>query len=166
MRRTYAYRRKLPHFQWIDKSYFITFCTKNRELLLPHSRTLVLQTCLAGNGGKYKLHAAVVMPDHVHLILTPLYDDNGETSLPEILHEIKGVSAHRINRLLGRKGPLWQEESFDRAIREVENFRGNIDYILGNPVRSGLAANPFSYQWLWRESSYHGRGRPCLHTFA
>jgi REP element-mobilizing transposase RayT len=88
MQRTYAYRRKLPHFQWTDKTYFITF-TKNRQILTPHSRTLVLETCVAGNGKKYELHAAVVMPDHVHLLLTPLCDENGEISLPEILQEIK-----------------------------------------------------------------------------
>jgi REP element-mobilizing transposase RayT len=90
------------------------------------------------------------MPDHVHLMLTPLCDDNGEISLPEILQEIKGVSAHRINKLLGGNGPVWQEESFDRAMREVENFRGRIDFMMGNPVRAGLVANPHDYLWLWR----------------
>lgn len=150
MRRVYAYRRKLPHFQWIDKTYFVTFCTKNREVLSSHSRTLVLQTCIAGNGGKYELHAAVVMPDHVHLMLTPLFDQGGEVSLPEILQEIKSVSAHRVNKLLGRKGCLWQVESFDRAMREIENFWGRVDYILENPVRAGLAATPSDYQWLWK----------------
>lgn len=113
MRRIYAYRRKLPHLQWTGKTYFVTFNTKNREILTPHSRTLVLETCIAGNGKKFELHAAVVMPDHVHLLLTPLYDDQGEVSLPEILQEIKSVSAHKVNKYLGRRGRLWQEESFE-----------------------------------------------------
>lgn len=152
MQRNYAYRRKLPHYQWIDKTYFITFNTKNRQILTPHSRTLVLETCIAGHGKRYELHAAVIMPDHVHLLLTPLYDTNGEISLPEILQEIKSVSAHKVNRYLGRHGRLWQEESFDRAMREVDNVRAKIDYIMGNPLRDGLAANPYQYQWFWRES--------------
>jgi len=151
MQRNYAYRRKLPHYQWTDKTYFITFNTKNRQILTPHSRTLVLETCIAGNGNKYELHAAVIMPDHVHLLLTPLYDANGEISLPEILQEIKSVSAHKVNKYLGRHGRLWQEESFDRAMREVVNVRGKIDYIMGNPVRDGLAPSPYEYQWFWRE---------------
>jgi len=46
------------------------------------------------------------MPDHVHLTLTPEEDENGLISLPEILQEIKSVSAHRINKYLGKKGPV------------------------------------------------------------
>ena len=91
------------------------------------------------------------MPDHVHLLLTPLCDENGEVSLPEILQEIKSVSAHKVDKYLGRHGRLWQEESFDRAMREVENVRGKIDYIMGNPVRDGLTQSPYEYQWFWRE---------------
>src|SRR5262249_8741574 len=89
------------------------------------------------------------MPDHVHLILTPLADDNGEISLLEIMQAIKSTSAHRINKYLGRKGHLWQEESFDHAMREVENTRAKIEYLPGNPVRAGLVASPHDYKWLW-----------------
>ena len=91
------------------------------------------------------------MPDHVHLLLTPATDDDGPISIPEIMQAIKGTSAHRINKYLGRKGRVWQDESFDRAMREVENVRGKIEYILGNPVRAGLVRNPLEYRWLWRE---------------
>lgn len=156
MQRKYAYRRKLPHYQWIDKTYFITFATRNRDIPTPRSRDVVLETCMRGNGKSYQLHAAVVMPDHVHLVLTPLEDNNRPISLPEILQEIKSVSAHRINRYLGRKGNLWQQESFDRAMREVENTLGRLEYVLGNPVRAGLATSPFDYRWLWAASTGEG----------
>ncbi|OLE14760.1 MAG: hypothetical protein AUG89_00625 [Acidobacteria bacterium 13_1_20CM_4_56_7] len=156
MEHKHAYRRKLPHYQWIGKTYFITFATDDRRVLTPHSRQLVLDTCLKGSGKRYQLRAVVVMPDHVHLILTPLDDGTGPISLPEILQEIKSVSAHRINKYLGRKGRLWQEESFDRAMRETENTRGRIEYILGNPVRAGLVRNPYDYTWLWTESTGEG----------
>jgi putative transposase len=151
VQRKYEYRRKLPHRQWEGKAYFITFSTYQRQLLTPGSRDLVLKTCLAGNGRLFELHAVVVMPDHVHLILTPLMDEKGEISIPEIMQAIKSTSAHLINRYLGRKGRVWQEESFDRAMRQVENFQGKIEYILGNPVRASLATSPFEYRWLWKE---------------
>jgi putative transposase len=153
MERKYHYRRNLPHRQWIRKVFFVTFCTHKREVLTPGSRDMVLETCLVGNGKLFQLHAVVVMPDHVHLMLTPLGDEKCEIAVHEIMQAIKGTSAHRINRYLGRKGKLWQEESFDRAMREVENVRGKIEYILGNPVRAGLVQNPFDYRWLWREST-------------
>jgi REP element-mobilizing transposase RayT len=151
MGRNYRYRRNLPHYQWTDKTYFITFSTRNKETLTPGSRDLVLETCLNGDGHKYELHVAVVMPDHAHLLLTPLEDDNGAISIPEIMQEIKSVSAHRINKYLGRKGRIWQEESFDRAMREVDDVRGRIEYIVGNPVRAMLVSNPYDYRWLWRQ---------------
>ena len=156
MQRKYAYRRKLPHYQWIDKTYFITFSTRYREVLPSHARDLILETCLFGNGKRYHLDAVVVMPDHVHLVLTPLEDEDGLISLPEILQEIKSVSAHRVNKCLGRKGSLWQQESFDRAMREVENTLGKWEYVLGNPVRAGLVNDPYDYRWLWTASTGEG----------
>jgi REP-associated tyrosine transposase len=92
------------------------------------------------------------MPDHVHLVLTPKYDVNGPVSLAEIMQAIKGASAHRINNALGRKGKVWEEESFDRALRREESIGDEVDYILGNPVGSGLAESPLEYRWLWRET--------------
>ena len=151
MPRKYAYRRMLPHYQWLNKVYFLTFCTHNRQALSPGSRSIVLETCLIGNGELFELHAVVVMPDHVHLLLTPATDEQGPVSIPEIMQAIKGTSAHRINRYLGTKGRVWQDESFDRAMREVENVRGKIEYILANPVWAGLVKSPFDYRWLWRE---------------
>jgi putative transposase len=105
MERKYAYRRKLPHYQWANKSYFITFATHNRTVLTSGSRGLVLETCIRENGDKYVLHAVVVMPDHVHLMLTPRADEQGEVSLPEILQEIKSMSAQnqRVSRFQGTR---------------------------------------------------------------
>lgn len=131
--RKYEYRRKLPHYQPDFMSFFITFSTHERWILPEDARSLVLQTCLQGNGKNFRLHAGVVMPDHVHLILTPFYDADGPISLMEILQAIKGASAHRINRLLQRRGPVWESESFDRALRREENIDAKIDYLIGNP---------------------------------
>lgn len=118
----------------------------------PGCRELVLETCLAGNGKLFDLHAAVVVPDHVHLMLTPLADHRGTVTISEIMQAIKSTSAHRINKYRGTKGKVWQDESFDRAMREVENVRGKMEYILSNPVNAGLVRYPFAYKWLWTES--------------
>jgi putative transposase len=95
--------------------------------------------------------AIVVMPDHVHMIFTPLVDvERSELfSLARITKGIKGTSAHMINRQLGRTGQVWQEESFDRVLRVSEKLDEKIPYILDNPVRQGLVQSPEEYRWLW-----------------
>jgi putative transposase len=106
----YAYRRRLPHYQKDDRALFVTFCCSYDPLQEP-VRDIVLRHCLHDQGTKAAIHAIVVMPDHVHLLLTPLRDAGGTLhSVVEILQAIKSASAHSLNRLLGRKGPVWQEE--------------------------------------------------------
>jgi len=90
------------------------------------------------------------MPDHVHLIVTPLIDErrHAVVSLIEILKAIKGASAHSINGRLNRHGTVWQEESFDRVLRCSEKLDEKIVYVLQNPVRRGLVADWRNYPWL------------------
>ena len=78
------------------------------------------------------------MPDHVHLIFTPLYDGDSLHSVAGIMQAIKGTSAHRINRLLNRSGQVWQRESFDRALRREESIHAKVEYLVQNPGRAGL----------------------------
>jgi putative transposase len=152
MQRKYEYRRKLPHYQPDFKAFFVTFSTYHRWILPESVRQIVIDTCLAGNGRKFRLYAVGVMPDHVHLVLVPKYDVNSPVSIAEIMHAIKGASAHRINKFLGRHGKVWEEESFDRALRQEESIGDKVDYILGNPVGAGLVNNPLEYRWLWRDA--------------
>jgi putative transposase len=70
-------------------------------------------------------------------------------SLARITKGIKGTSAHLINRQLGRPGPVWQTESFDRVLRVSEKLDEKIAYILDNPVRKGLVSSQEEYRWLW-----------------
>src|SRR5216684_2632160 len=74
MQRHYDYRRKLPHLQPDNKIFFITFSTSKRWMLPNLARDIVMETCLRGDGHRFELHALVVMPDHVHLALTPRWD--------------------------------------------------------------------------------------------
>ena len=96
------------------------------------------------------MHAAVIMPDHVHLLLTPLRDQNGwPFPLVGILQCLKGVTAHRINKLLHISGPVWEEESFDHVLRSEESLKEKARYIQQNPVEAGLVRAPEDYRWLW-----------------
>ena len=151
MQAKYEYRRRLPHLQKDCRPIFITFTTDHRWLLPPPARDTVLENCLKQNGSKFDLHTLVVMPDHVHLLLTPLLKaDSSPCSLPEIMHAIKGTSARRINLLLTRTGPVWQEEFFDHVLRSNESLAEKSHYICQNPVRAGPVRNESEYSWLWR----------------
>lgn len=147
-----AYQRNLPHFQADGRPLFITFCTKDRWVLPETVRPAVLEHCLHDHGSKLRMHATVIMPDHVHLLFSPLRDARGDCfGLSEVMSGIKGASAHRVNRLLNRKGSLWQEESFDHVIRCDESLEERATYICNNPVRWGLVARADDYPWLWRQ---------------
>jgi len=90
------------------------------------------------------------MPDHVHLLLSPLRDEDGwPYRLVDIMQCLKGATAHRINKLLERSGPVWEEESFDHVLRSDESLREKAEYIRENPVRAGLVREAEDYRWLW-----------------
>jgi len=93
------------------------------------------------------------MPDHVHMIFTPLVDARTEVfSLAKIMDAVKRASAHRVNEILGRKGRLWQPESFDHVLRSSESLDAKIEYVLSNPVRRGLVRNWRDYPWVWKKT--------------
>ena len=146
------YRRNLPHLQKDFTPHFITFVTKFRRMLPPQAWDLVLSSCCRDHRSRYELHVAVVMPDHVHIILTPLIDEEGREifSLIKIMQAIKGASARAINQSMGNRGVVWQEESFDHVLRSSENLDVKVDYVLQNPVRKGLVADWREYRWAWQ----------------
>ena len=146
------YRRNLPHLQKDFTPHFITFVTKLRWILPPVARDLVLSSCCHDHRVKYELYVAVVMPDHVHLILTPLVNQQRDEiySLIAIMRTIKGASAHLINRQLRRNGAVWQEESFDHVLRSSDGLDAKVNYVLQNPVRKGLAKDWRECKWAWQ----------------
>jgi REP element-mobilizing transposase RayT len=161
----YDYRRKLPHYQKFDRPIFVTFCKRTQEPLSPAARSLVLQHCLRGNDRTMHLHAVVIMPEHVHLLLTPMRKADGwPFLLRDILKLIKGPAARSGNILEGTHGALWQDESFDHILRSNESFDEKLEYIRQNPCRSGLAARPEEYKWLWTEGSSGRAGMPAPHV--
>jgi len=103
-----------------------------------------LQECLLhDHGTQYELHAWVVMPNHVHVLLCP----REGVSLSTIMHRLKTASAHAVNRAVGRKGSLWQIEYFDRYVRSGDHFAGAKRYTEWNPVKAKLCTDPKKYPW-------------------
>lgn len=145
------YRRDLPHIHKDFEPMFITFCTCERWALPDVARRVVLDCCVHEHEKRVHLFAAVVMPDHVHLAIKRMFDNEEQrvVPLPEITQAIKSVSAHRINQLLGRKGAVWQDESFDHIFRSSGSLQEKVVYILDNPVRKGLASSRADYPFLW-----------------
>ena len=90
----------------------------------------------------YVLHAFAVMPNHVHVLLTP------KVPLPKLTKSLKGITAKRANAMLARTGnPFWQEESYDREVRDQKEFERIQFYIENNPVRAGLVHEASQYGW-------------------
>ena len=146
------YRRNLPHLQRDAKRHFVTFVTKDRWALPEWARDIVLECVRHDDATRYELDAAIVMPDHAHLVLTPGIDEQRQRVIPlfEIMKAIKGASAHKSNEHLGRHGTVWQEESFDRVLRSSEDVNAKVLYVLDNPVRRGLTSDWQEYRWCWR----------------
>jgi REP element-mobilizing transposase RayT len=154
------YRRQLPHLQCDDKQHFVTFFTDRRWILPERVRSIVLECCRHDNGERFDLRISVVMPDHVHMIFTPLVNRQAMEvySLAEIMDAVKGASAHKINKVLEREGQVWQSESFDHVLRSSENHDAKIIYVLENPVRLGLVGEWTEYPWIWK--------RPFVNPYA
>jgi REP element-mobilizing transposase RayT len=148
------YRRNLPHLQRDFKPHLITFVTKFRWTLPDWARDIALSSCCDDHRKLYELYVAVVMPDHVHMILTPLIDQRRDQifSLIEIMRNIKGAAGRKINQRMGRHGAVWQEESFDHVLRSSEGLDAKVDYVLQNPVRKGLVDDWRQYRWIWQRA--------------
>lgn len=103
-------------------------------------RSLVEATLLFRHDLDYSIHDFVIMPNHVHV----LFSATGAMSWEQIVSTWKRVSAHRINRLLKRAGPLWQEEVWDRLVRNERHFAACSNYIRENPARAKIRDDEFT----------------------
>ena len=135
-------RRNLPHWRLEGSTYFITFRVLEGELS-PAERDVVFRHILAGDGKFYELLAVVVMPDHVHVVIRPL----GAVDLSRIIKGMKGASSRLINQARGRTGTLWQDESWDRILRDDAELQEKLEYMLENPVRKQLIDDGWNWPW-------------------
>jgi REP element-mobilizing transposase RayT len=134
-----AGRRSLPHETplWVDTSravFFITCCAKDRSNQ-PFSRLKTAQGLLDSvvyrvENREWWAHAATVMPDHVHLVLS----FSEEALIAKSIRNWKHWMAHEF-------GFHWQRDFFEHRLRDHESFVQKLDYVLQNPVRAGLVAD-------------------------
>ena len=94
------------------------------------------------DGQRYRLHSWIVMPNHVHLLLSL---SSGQ-ALQKALQGWKGVSSREINRCSGRRGSLWQKDYFDTIVRDTRHFWRCARYIRRNPAKARLSSIEFLYE--------------------
>ncbi|MBL9151913.1 MAG: transposase [Verrucomicrobiales bacterium] len=97
-------------------------------------REPLVYTLRQGDETRYRLHAWIVMPNHVHVLVTLAE----EAKLENEVGAWKSISARRINRLLGQSGAVWQEDYFDRLVRDRDHFANCVRYIRRNPEKARL----------------------------
>jgi len=105
----------------------------------PEVAALVEKALLHFDGERYLLGSYVIMPNHIHVLVRPLM----EHKLSDILHSWKSFTASEANKVLGRSGPFWQDESFDHIVRDESQLERFHRYICENPIRAKLPANEF-----------------------
>ncbi len=142
------YRRNLPHWRLEGATYFVTWrLHKNQRALQPDERDAVLSALRHFDGQRYDLHAWVVMDDHVHVIVKP----HPGCELSQLTHSWKSFTANQLQRSFRRQGAVWQDESWDRIIRDEDEFWEKVEYLLNNPKKHWPEIQ--DYRWVgWRHS--------------
>jgi REP element-mobilizing transposase RayT len=95
---------------------------------------IVQESLLHSDAMRYKLISWVIMPNHIHCLIKPI----SNWSLSETMKRFKSYTAHEANKALGKSGKFWQEDYFDRYIRNLEHFENTVTYIENNPVKARL----------------------------
>ncbi len=142
------WRQPLPHQAplWIDPAravFFVTVCSVPRgcnQLATPTSGRKLIETIShRNNQGVWHAHLALLMPDHVHLLLSfpPSRLRNQMT-----ISKWKEWTAKSI-------GIAWQRDFFEHRLRREESLREKADSILANPVRAGLVARADAWPYVW-----------------
>jgi putative transposase len=131
-------------------TFLVTTVTHNRRRLFQvvANCDLYLETLQHyRREGHYLLHDFVVMPEHVHLLLTPQ-----DIPLERAVGFIKGGFSHRLHA----KAPVWQRGFTDRRARNREEFLSFRQYIHMNPLEGRLCERSEDHKW---SSAWKGRQR-------
>jgi putative transposase len=132
-------RALLPH-----GTYFVTFSTWERRRLFvveSYARLFLKSIYWYRRQGRFELHAFVLMPEHIHLLLTP----TPGITLERVIQFIKGGYSRAITAELGRKGEVWQRGFTDHRIRDASDFEIHRIYIHENPVKRGIVERAPEY---------------------
>ena len=106
-------------------------------MLDPRVAQVVAEALTHFDEQRYRLLAWCVMPNHVHVVFEP------EERLDKTLHSWKSFTAKAANKILARSGDFWQEEYFDRTIRNASEFAQTVRYVEDNPTKACL------HGWQW-----------------
>ena len=117
-----------------SQTYMITSSTSGRRALFRNDRwaRLLIDTLYHYRGTAYLLHEFVIMPDHIHVLITPL------TSLEKAVQFIKGGFSYRAKKELDSNMEVWQKGFSDHRIRDAGDYLQHVAYIRQNPVRKHL----------------------------
>jgi putative transposase len=132
------------HLEAETRCYFITFNSEGRIPLFadPRLADIVIRALYhLRSEGRIKLHAFVLMPDHLHFVasLGP-----GE-ELPRLIHSLKSYTAKHINRSVDKKGRVWQRGYYSHGIRNERDALEKTGYMMKNPIRAGLSETVEDY---------------------
>jgi REP element-mobilizing transposase RayT len=97
---------------------------------------------------RYRLLAWCLMPNHVHVVI----EMRDGPSLSEIVGSWKSFTAKRANAQLGRSGPFWDADYFDRYMRNEDHLARTVDYVEQNPVKAGLV--DVASKWPWSSARF------------
>jgi len=141
------YRRRLPHWRVDGAIYIVTWRAERGVPDLDGAeRDQVLSALLHFNHARYELHAAVVMNDHVHVLVEPI----AGVDLEVVIRSWKSYAARQLR---DRAGRIWQPEYWDRVIRDEREFEEALRYITRNPFIRWPEIE--SYPWIWVEPTAH-----------
>jgi putative transposase len=127
-------------------TYFVTFSTWHRRKLFVAETyvRLFLQTVYRyRREGRFTLHAFVVMPEHVHLLLTPA----GDETIERAIQLIRGAYSHELGEVIGRDSEIWQRGFTDHRIRNAVDYMHHRNYIHRNPVERRIVGDPAEYRY-------------------
>jgi REP element-mobilizing transposase RayT len=143
---------EVEQHHWFEKfdSYLDQVLCGEQHLTNPQIAGLVREAIHYRNTKVYDLISFCIMPNHVHLIFTPLEKETDKFySLTEILHSLKRHTARQSNLFLKQSGPFWQDESYDRVIRDEAELERIIKYVLYNPVKANLVNEQKDWTWTY-----------------
>ncbi len=103
------------------------------------------------DGKDYKLICYCIMLNHIHLVFELI---EGNKGISKIMQSLKRTSARKCNLVLNRNGKFWQDESYDRLVRDDKELYFIIQYVLMNPVSAGLVQNWNDWKFTYCHRNY------------
>lgn len=128
------------YFEYFDE--FIDKYNSNVNWLrISQVADIVYNSQLYFDNVKYKLHCFTIMPNHIHIILEPLWNNDNYYAIADIIHSLKGYTARKCNEVLMRKGQFWQHGHYDHIIKNAKDYNYQLHYVINNPVKAGLVSS-------------------------